>query len=158
MLDILLVQHLGRVWHFGPRKIDLQGRRLHKEETPNGNKEKGHEESCQEEKAVTVAARPWPRLTFAKNQASAIAVRGGLSLCDGALCAGLRTTLQSGVASAPAARVGGRGAQLFHFPSCASGVYSTYKWGECRRGRTVLAACGHWRCDRQPAVRLTMSC
>jgi hypothetical protein len=80
VLDILLVQHLGRVWYFGPRKSTFKGEGYNKEETPNGNKEKGHEESCQEEKAVTVAARPWPRLTFAKNLASAIAVRGGLSL------------------------------------------------------------------------------
>jgi hypothetical protein len=65
----------------GPKKSTFKGEGYTRRNYTNGNEESCEEESRQEEKAVTDPARHWPRLTFANNMASALAVRGGLSLC-----------------------------------------------------------------------------
>jgi hypothetical protein len=50
------MQDLEQVWQFGPKKNDLQGK-VPTGGISNGNEEKGYEESCKEEKEVTVLAR-----------------------------------------------------------------------------------------------------
>src|SRR5664279_4253800 len=75
------MQHLGRIWH-GPQNQPSR-EKVTQGGLPNGNEEESHEESRQEEKAVTVPARHRPRFPFAQHMASALAVRGGLSLCAG---------------------------------------------------------------------------